>query len=250
MPENNQKPTIDESDVKPTLSEQEIEALEQRTIKEEATADKVETHLEKKKAELTRRRQEAENRKKEARKQIKEVKQELKSPETDDDSDEEIKEQITVEPLVEDEETLYEKFKLRQREEQETESLQKSVDELIEKYPEASADVLQKIEELALSLKVHYPNLSPKELVAKATYLELGETPIEDEDKVSIDAMSSPTGAPVPKSSSIKYQFRVMDSHKPSLIKMGISEEEQLELAKRRYEKGEDISKYGVIKIK
>ncbi len=250
----NQEPNIDESDVKPTLST-DLAELEKRTEKEEETAEKTQEFLEKKKAELEKRRQEAENKKKEARKEIKEIKKELKaddSEDSNDDSDEDPKDDEPKAPAqpVYDEDAQYEAFKKRQKEEQEKESLQKSVDNLIQEYPEASVESLQKIETLAAELRTHYPNLTAEELVAKATYLELGEKAHDEDQNERVDASAPPSGGSNPKSKSLTYKFKVKSSHKEVLKKMGLTEEEYLKDISKRYEQGEDITKkYGVIKI-
>jgi hypothetical protein len=250
----NQEPNIDESDVKPTLST-DLTELEKRTEKEEETAEKTQEYLDKKKAELEKRRQEAENKKKEARKEIKEIKKELKadsSEGSDNDSDADHKDDATKEPAQPiDEDAQFEAFKTRLKAEQEKESLQKSVDNLIQEYPEASVESLQKIETLAADLKQHYPNLTPEELVAKATYLELGEKAQDEDQNERVDASAPPSGGSNPKSKSLSFKFKVKSSHKEVLKKMGISEEDYLKDISKRFALGEDISsKYGVIKIK
>lgn len=250
---DNQEPNVHEGDEKPTLPEELTELDKEVTQREEAT-QKTEDFVARKREELQKRREAIIERQKKAQAEAKKVKREFRKENDEAGSDSQNNEnsnepETDSNSQIDDEEARFNRFKERLKAEQEQEHLQQQVDSLVEKYPEAEADQLVKVEKLVPELKTHFSDLSTDELMKKAIYLVLGDIDSSDSINPTVDVSGTNPSGSVQRSTRTSYKYEILPSHRKAVKGMGMTEESYLQMLERRDKAGDDISKYGGRKI-
>jgi len=224
-------------------AEEEVEKLQKQVEKEEETAKT----LEERKAELEQRRKEVIDKKKQLRSEYKELKKAEKSG---------VSEEVEEEPIqkeIPDDEAIYLKVKARIESETKIKQEQQLVDSLFEKYPDATAEQLHRIETMLPDLQKHYPNVALEDVLQRAIRIEFGDIAPKTIDEAKyrqLNASSSPSSSPSVSARKVplEYEYKLTVDTK-TLESMGVTKEQYLETIDRNYKNGHDIRKMGAEKI-
>lgn len=234
-----------------------LQTLEQKVKAEEANAAEQEQYYEKKYQELQERRENAKQRKKDVRNNVKQVKQELNSDNESNDGNEENKgneedksqvsdnsdEQSSSDKLSDE---VYNSFKERYEAEKFQEEVESQVDKLVRKYPEATADQLNRVETLVSQLREVYSNKSASELIDKAVQVEIGTSSNNDHDYSSTAPFSSPSGSQTQASPS---KYRLNPSMRQHLLQRQENPDEYVKRCEKLIARGHNPEEYGLQKI-